>query len=737
MTYPRRLYSRPRPGLRPGLPPYRAPRRLVPSPAPAVFTVDPATLVLTGVDIAFGGSAAAAFTVDPASLVLTGVDVAFAGSGAAAIPVDSGQIVLSGIDVGFAPSTAAPLPVDPAVLALSGVDVATGGTGIAAAVVDPATLLLTSVDVVMGGTGAAPIGRVVFAVNDLGNVSTPDHADFAITDLDFELTFRMESWAPGTAKLLAWQSGIIGDSGWYLEILGDGKLQVRSSPDGSVGAEITTTTTTAPSLSPNTKHAIRWQYDPTSGADRVCTFLVDGSTFETVTVPGGATSIHNSGQLVRIGPLFVAGFGYDAEIDSAVWRASIGGSVIANPDFNAQSTGTTSFADTAPTPKTWTVTAPGWVASELVGRLALSGVDVAFGGSGAAAVTIDPGILVLSGVDPTISLAAGLNIDPGVLALSGITPTLAGAGVGSWAVDPGILALSGVTPAFAGSGAVAAAVDPAVLSLSGVDPTFAGTSAALLAVDPAPLVLSGVDVDFASEAGGLIVNSATLLLSAPDVAFAGVGVAPLPVDPAMLTVAGVDVTFDGSGATSWAIDPAVLLLTGGDVAASLPVVVLVDPAVLVLSGVDITLTTEEAPIPPWTILRAVAWAVELEGIGPESELVAYGQGGLVEHTLKIGDVRTLRYALRRNLTGVISVTFRVTDDVGGPLIISRVGAIIDVPEGLVDLNVLAGDYGTGLLEMSQRYPRRRPFYLEALTGPTPVTHPNRGQEILWLEPTVA
>jgi len=142
-------------------------------------------------------------------------------------------------------------------------------------------------------------------------------------------------------------------------------------------------------------------------------------------------------------------------------------------------------------------------------------------------------------------------------------------------------------------------------------------------------------------------------------------------------------------------------------------------------------------VPPWTILRAVAWAVELGGVGPEPELIAYGQGGLVEHTLKVGDVRVLRYDLRRDLTGVATVTFRVVDDVGGPLIINRVGTIITVPDGLVDLDILAGDYGPGLLEMSLRYPRRRPFLLEALTAPTPVTHPNRGQEILWLEPAVA
>jgi hypothetical protein len=186
----------------------------------------------------------------------------------------------------------------------------------------------------------------------------------------------------------------------------------------------------------------------------------------------------------------------------------------------------------------------------------------------------------------------------------------------------------------------------------------------------------------------------------------------MPWTPGELILVGVPVTLvPGLVTTAWT--PGVFILEPGDVGAL---------------GVT---------VPPWTILRAVAWAVELEGIGPEPQLVAVGQGGLVEHTLKIGDVRTLPYDLRRDLTGVLTVTFKVVDDVGGPLIVSRAGNIVDVADGLVDLDILAGDYGAGLLEMSLRYPRRRPFLLEALTEPGHTTHPNRGQEILWLEPVVA
>jgi hypothetical protein len=181
--------------------------------------------------------------------------------------------------------------------------------------------------------------------------------------------------------------------------------------------------------------------------------------------------------------------------------------------------------------------------------------------------------------------------------------------------------------------------------------------------------------------------------------------------------------------------PASFTLEMGPAPALIPGVVTVPwlPGDLVLELGSWALST--VVVPRWTILRAVAWAVELDGVGPEPDLVAYGQGGLVEHTLKIGDERTLRYDLRRDLTGVLTVTFRVVDDVGGPLIINRLGVIVDAVDGLVDLAVQASDYGAGKLEMSDRYPDRRPFLLEAVTNPPSVTHPNRGQERLWLEPT--
>jgi hypothetical protein len=54
-----------------------------------------------------------------------------------------------------------------------------------------------------------------------------------------------------------------------------------------------------------------------------------------------------------------SGNAFAGKVYKALMRTASGNTVIANPDFTAQTTGITSFADTAPTPNTWTVAAGG------------------------------------------------------------------------------------------------------------------------------------------------------------------------------------------------------------------------------------------------------------------------------------------------------------------------------------------------------------------------------------------
>jgi hypothetical protein len=196
-----------------------------------------------------------------------------------------------------------------------------------------------------------------------GNASTPDHANFVITDLDCEWTGALENWVPGGAgnKMLTGQNAIIADIGWGLFVNADGRLGVTTSPDGTLGSSITQLTTNVPELELGSEHTIAVTLDVNNGAGgRTYNFLIDGTLFETITV-GSTTSIFNSPQALRVGSNPISP-GANSYCTSAILRASIGGADVANPDFTLQAPGTTAFNDTASTPKPWTVNAPAVIA---------------------------------------------------------------------------------------------------------------------------------------------------------------------------------------------------------------------------------------------------------------------------------------------------------------------------------------------------------------------------------------
>src|SRR4030095_4366194 len=197
-----------------------------------------------------------------------------------------------------------------------------------------------------------------------GDATTPDHANFVITDLDMQWSGALENWVPGGSgnKILMGQTGIIADIGWGVFINSDGRIGVTTSPDGTLANSITQMTTSPPELGLGSEHTIALTLDVNNGAGgRTYNFMVDGALFETITV-GATTSIFNSTQLLRVGHLSTLSPGSGSYCTSAILRASIGGAEVANPDFTIQAVGAASFADTAGTPKTWTVAAPATIA---------------------------------------------------------------------------------------------------------------------------------------------------------------------------------------------------------------------------------------------------------------------------------------------------------------------------------------------------------------------------------------
>lgn len=87
-------------------------------------------------------------------------------------------------------------------------------------------------------------------------------------------------------------------------------------------------------------------------------------------------------------------------------------------------------------------------------------------------------------------------------------------------------------------------------------------------------------------------------------------------------------------------------------------------------------------------------------------------------SVKYGDTKTLVFDLDRNLTGVASATVHIAETIGGTLAVSRAAAITDVTNGIVQLPLIVGDYGTGKLEANKLY------YVEVETLPGPLTHPD-------------
>lgn len=94
------------------------------------------------------------------------------------------------------------------------------------------------------------------------------------------------------------------------------------------------------------------------------------------------------------------------------------------------------------------------------------------------------------------------------------------------------------------------------------------------------------------------------------------------------------------------------------------------------------------------------------------------------HVIKRGDLRTLRWNLERDLTGVSAARVVIADR-RGAVAVDRAGAI-DAPAtaGIVSLALQSGDWAAGKLAADTSY------RVEIETSPGPVTHPDSGYEAL-------
>lgn len=294
---------------------------------------------------------------------------------------------------------------------------------------------------------------------------------------------------------------------------------------------------------------------------------------------------------------------------------------------------------------------------------------------GAAATQNDQCSVIGFEIRPQVPVVPTIvPVDPANLSLSGVTATAGGTGAVVAAVDPATLGVVGIDSSLAGT-ALAVPADPAILSLAGVEVGAGSQPAALfVTVDPAVLDLAGLDVAPAgSGVASITVDPATLDLAGLDATPAGTGTATLSVDPATLTLAGLDVGLVSDVALI-AVDPAVVVLTGGEAQSQSTVVASVDPALLDLAGNEVGLVGEVVSIPVDTAVVVL--------VGPEPALAGEGQA-----VAPVDPAVLVITGMEGNGSGSGGVVLTVDP---GPMIL--VGPDADASPFIADLNPIHMEY---------------------------------------------
>lgn len=193
--------------------------------------------------------------------------------------------------------------------------------------------------------------------------TTPDAAALDITgDIDIRVDAQLDNWGNDLVELAAKQDAATNQRSWRLLQRGTGVAEFVWTTDGT-GATGTLVQTTMPlPTQPASRLALRITLDVDNGAGgwtvtwyTAPTLAGPWTQFGSTVTGSGTTSIFNSSAPLDVGD--VAGMALVAPVGvfyGLEVRNGIDGTVVANPDFTAPASGTTSFADSAG--RTWTLT---------------------------------------------------------------------------------------------------------------------------------------------------------------------------------------------------------------------------------------------------------------------------------------------------------------------------------------------------------------------------------------------
>ncbi len=199
-----------------------------------------------------------------------------------------------------------------------------------------------------------------------GGASTPDAASLDIVgDIHVRVEVTLDDWSTsGPTRTFAAKYGAAGQRSWWFGVIPTGQIFFVWSTDGTA----TATRYSAVPLASNTgRLAVGVKLDVSNAGNNVITFETAasmGGTWADLAseTASGTTSIFNSTASVIVGNTTAGSVPLDGRCHKVEVRDGIGGTVVANPNFTAQTPGTTGFTDTATPAKTWTVNSPATIA---------------------------------------------------------------------------------------------------------------------------------------------------------------------------------------------------------------------------------------------------------------------------------------------------------------------------------------------------------------------------------------
>lgn len=216
--------------------------------------------------------------------------------------------------------------------------------------------LIGLIDAAYGGTAGLDLPGTTGAY-----ASTPNHAALQITgDLDARVDATADDWTPAAQQTLASKWTTAGNQrSWRFGLNTTGTLFLTTTPDGVTQQGYASTV--APTVANGGRLAVRVTLDVDNGAGgRTATFYTAPTLAGPWTQLGapattaGATSLHGGTAPVELGGQGAGTANMFAGIlHAAAVRAGIDGTVVTDPDFAGEATGTITFTDPAGRP--WTV----------------------------------------------------------------------------------------------------------------------------------------------------------------------------------------------------------------------------------------------------------------------------------------------------------------------------------------------------------------------------------------------